>query len=133
MLTEFREAIQAQLEAAIGIPFVAGTINGPVGDRNIGCVWVASVNNMDDLIDVQTIDLRVRAFRQWKQETTPGYQPEHVEALETLAEQVQTGLAAIQASLASVWYFHVVGVELDLETMGVEASLIAYQQNPMAA
>src|SRR5215204_3921738 len=131
-LTTFREAVQTELQTDLGITFVGGTITGPVDDRDIGCVWIASMQPMEDAV-VQAIDLRVRVFKLWRQpDSYPSLDPS---ALETLAEQVQASLVDIRASATiratGVWFLQsVASVEIDPETYGVEAQIIAARQNP---
>lgn len=128
MLTAFRNALMDQLATALGVEVVAGIINQPLEDRSIACVWIASVGEVSDAVQLETIDARIRVFRQWKQQSTIDMAEDDVAALETLAETLQTTLKTIQTT-AGPWMFRVTGVELDLGSMGVEAAVLATHEN----
>ena len=135
-LTEIRQAVQDELAADMApIAFWAGRIDGPVEDRDVGCVWVNTLAPTDDVI-VQAIDVRVRVFKLWRQPDS--YPALDTSVLEDLAEQIQAALNDLRVAAAirdaGAWFLQdMPSVEIDPETWGVEASVIALRHSPFHA
>jgi hypothetical protein len=129
--TAFREKLQADLAAALGIEFVGGPVAGPVEDRNVGCVWWETKRPWGGDFNVEEDTFRVRVFRLWKQDqgmTTQG----NVVPLEEDAEKLEAALIAIVGALGQ-GFFNVVQVSPDYDRQYVEAVLTAYDWNRSAA
>jgi hypothetical protein len=124
--------VQDELERDLGITFYGGTINGPIDDRDVGCVWIASLAPMEDAV-VQAVEVRIRVFKRWRQpDSYPSLDPSE---LEDLAEQVQASLVDIRTSEAvrnsGAWFLQTIAsVEIDPDTYGIEATMVAARANP---
>lgn len=128
-LTSFRQAVQDELQKDLGITFVAGMLTAAANDRTIGCVWAAGIREGSD-INTEEIVLHARVFTQF--EATQGYKQGDIDQLEQLAEQLQTALRDKQATLGP-WFFRVTEVELLIEEHGVQATIVAVDDNLFAA
>jgi hypothetical protein len=128
-LTDFRRALQAELQYVMGIEFFGGMISGPVPDRDVGCCWTAGFAPSEDNEYVAAVDVRVRVLLR-----TPGATEEFSrrdpDLLETAGEDLAMALQAVKATLSGAWFFSVRAFELDLEENGVEAALLVYRRNP---
>lgn len=133
-LTDFRVNLQDYLQAQLGIEFVGGMIDGPVEDRKIGCAWTASVEEWPDDVLLEQINVSVRIFLPWRQPQGTTNPTPAVRDLEQLAEDLQVILKPVQAAASGgtlgPWQFRLTGVEIDLETNGIEGSIQALQSNP---
>lgn len=125
--TLFRENIQETLAVALGIEFVGGRIDGPIADRDIGCVWWDSKTPAGNVSDeVNTYGVRV--FKLWSQ-PNQGMTTEHnVVPLEDDAEALEVALHTVLASQGH-WFFTVTEVRADYDGQFVEATLTAYDAN----
>lgn len=133
--TATRQLVQTELASILGIAFVGGRVDGPIEDRDLGCVWTSTIAPADD-ITVQNVDIRVRVFKQWKlNDLATGDEELLLAALEALAEQVQAALSTIKASgsmlATGAWFLQTIpDIEIDTESAGIEASVIVARANP---
>jgi hypothetical protein len=125
--TLFRENIQAALAVALGIEFVGGRIDGPVEDRDIGCVWWDSKTPAGNVSEeVNTYGVRV--FSRWARPNQGMTTAENVVPLENTAEALEVALKAVLA-IEGHWFFTVTEVRADYDGQFVEATLTAYDAN----
>jgi len=129
-LTDFRVALQNSLSTAMGIEFRSGMIEGPVEDRTVGCVWTAGVREWDQDVNLEQVFVMVRIFKQWRQQQ--GFANTQVSELETLVESLQDTLKPLQAQFQGMWQFRLQEIEIDLETSGLEATLVCLRDNRFA-
>lgn len=128
-LSDFRQGVQDELQADLGITMVAGVREGRSEDRDIGYVWVDRIAEDGTDVNLEVISLTVRVFKQWKiQEGT--HRP--VEAFEALIEAVQLSLKDKQTQLGP-WFFRVTEILPDYEDMYITATVEARQDNAFAA
>jgi len=122
--TTFRQAVQTELAADLGIDVVGGIREGRSEDRSIGYVWVARVGDAPVVLD-EIITLGARIFLQWKQQ-----QGTHrdVTAIEDLIYAIQASLRDKQTTLGP-WMCHVSECVPDYENMHVTATIVGYQSN----
>ena len=129
----FREAVRAELETDLQIPFKSGLITFLEGTGSVrgdvGCVWVAGYRENGDSVQEQIIDLRVRVYRKFIQVRDPLNAIDPT-ALEDTAELVESALRDKQAAQFGVWFFRPVSTEIDLATQGVEVTVTAIRANP---
>src|SRR3954451_22817238 len=125
--TLFRESIQETLAVALGIEFVGGRVDGPIEDRDIGCVWWENktpAGNVSEEINTYG----VRVFKLWSQPNA-GMTTEHnVVPLEDNAEALEVALQAVLATTEH-WFFTVSELRVDYDGQYVEATLTAYDAN----
>jgi hypothetical protein len=125
--TLFRENIQAALAVALGIEFVGGRIDGPVEDRDIGCVWWDSKTPAGNVSEeVNTYGVRV--FKLWARPNQGMTTAENVVPLENTAEALEVALNTVLA-IEGHWFFTVTEVRADYDGQFVEATLTAYDAN----
>jgi hypothetical protein len=126
-LTGFREAVQAELQVDIGIDFVPGVLVGPVEGRPLGCVWCAGKKEADDNVGDEIIEVHVRAFQAVVLPQDPTV-PVDPGPLEELADQIVAALKDKQTAFGP-WFTRITELELDMETQGLEITLIGRQEN----
>jgi hypothetical protein len=127
-LTSFRLALQAYLKTTFSFEFESGQLEGPIEDRTVGCCWTVSVSEWPEDVQLEQITVGVRIFKQWQQQQ--GLPNPSISDLEDLAETLQEALKPVQTTLGSAWQFRLTQVELDLETNGIEGTIVALQPNP---
>jgi len=130
-MATLRQGIRAELATDLGIQMVDGMLNAPAGiaRRDLGCVWVPGFGEKDDDVDTQMIDVRIRIYQQKIEQRNPE-DPVDPTKLEDFAEAVELALRDKQAGQFGVWFFRVRATEIDLESQGVEMSVIAMRANP---
>lgn len=128
-LTDVRLGLQGYLTTALSVRMVAGVIEGPVADEDIGCVWVTGGQSAGDA-ESEIVTVHVRLFRRFSPDTPELRDPA---ALEADVDKVKTALKATQAGLAGAWFFLVNEWELDLETNGTEYVVTCWRTDPFAA
>ena len=129
--TLFRQALQADLALAFGFDFVGGPVNGPIDDRDVGCVWWESKRPFPRDGNEEENIYRVRVFKLWKQDkgmTTQG----NVVPLEDDAEALEAALKAVLTTVGHQ-FFTVTEVIPNYSEQYVEAALVAYDRNRSAA
>lgn len=126
-LTTFRKAVQDELAADLGITFVPGLLEGPIENRDLGCVYAAGKSEVSDHVDDELIELRVRVFKRYQQQVDPEL-PLDPSALEALVESVQNALDDKQTTLGP-WFLRVTRAEIDLEAQGIEVTVVGWQAN----
>lgn len=125
---DLRSEIQTRLSDAIGIKFVAGVIQGPVMNRELGCVFFNRVDEDGENVLVQTMRLTARAFQKWINQTDPNLElPYDPSKLERWTELMQVTLAP--GVDLGPWQVRVTSVLADYDVQGVEASILAYSYN----
>lgn len=128
--TLFRTNIQTTLAAALGVEFVGGRIDGPVADRDIGCVWWDNKQPSGNVSD-ETNTYGVRVFKRWAQDQ--GMTTDlNVVPLEDDAEALEAALKSV-LTVEGHWFFTVTEVRADYDNQYVEATLVAYDQNRSSA
>ena len=131
--TTFRLALMSHLQAELGVEFLPGIITGPSVDRDIGCCWTVGITPFEDNALVAVVQVHARVLQKTPGVLdTPALVEEAMAGLEDLSEAMSAALLAIKYSLAGVWYFRVLNLEMDLEENGVEATLQAFRDNPAA-
>ncbi len=125
-LTSFRQAVQDELQADLGVAMVAGIREGRSEDRDIGYVWVETIADDGSDVQVRVITVGVRVFKQWKAQ-----QGTHrdVTAIEELMESVLASLKDKQTALGP-WFFRVPEIVPNYEDMHVTATIVARDANP---
>ena len=133
-LADLRTGLRAELATDLGIEMLDGMIDAPAGipRRDLGCVWIAGYGEMDDRVQTQVIDVRVRIYKQ-KVERRSVEQAVDPQPLEDLAERAELALRDKQAAQYGVWYFRIRRTEIDLESQGIEIELTAWRTNPFTA
>jgi len=127
-LTDIRQGLQDYLQAQLQVRFVAGIIDGPVEDQDIGCAWTTGGARADDA-ESEDVTIHVRLLRQYS-ETTPALRDPA--QLEADVDAVKAALKGIQSSLAGAWFFSVVEWESDLETNATEYVITCRRTDPFA-
>jgi hypothetical protein len=127
-LTDIRSGLQTYLQTTLGYRMVAGIIEGPVEDENLGCVWTTGGQRADDA-ESELVTVHVRIFLQWKQDEPTLRDPA---ALEALVDSVGAALKPIQSGLAGAWFFGIPEWEIDLETNGAEFVVTCRRSDPFA-
>lgn len=133
--TVFREQLQAALATELGIEFVGGPIDGPISDRNAGCVWWESKTPFARDFNIEQNTFRVRVFRLWKQDDGVTTQ-QNVVPLEDDAEALELALQAVLTQIGPTDrtnYFNVNSVTADYGRQYVEAVLLWFTDNRSAA
>ena len=126
-LKTFRLQLQTQFEEAFGFKFVPGRLDGPITDRNLGCVWISQGGELAGDVNTAQLAATVRVFRKFpgQIEPTKPLDPspleEYVELLQATIKDHSTGLGP--------WFQRLVTWEIDPVTQGVEAVIIALEQN----
>lgn len=128
MLTGFREALQAQLADALGIPFKPGMLEGPIENMPaLGCCWISRVNEVSGRVADEQIEARVRVYKRYEQQIDaetpidPSPLEAYVEALQASVQAAQTGLGP--------WYQRLTAAQIDPATQGVEVTIVAWARN----
>ena len=130
-LRQLREALQTELQNDLNIPFVAGKIDGPIENRDLGCAWGAGVEEVAGQVNDQTMLVNVRVFKRWNQQIDPEVPNHDPGPLEDLGEAIQAAIEDKQATLApsAVWFCRVTGFDIDIDTNSVEARVLGYRAN----
>jgi hypothetical protein len=129
--TPFREALAQQVSDVTGMEIVAGVLEGPISGKDLGCVWLGDVAEDEDARDFVLIQAFARLFKQYDADRrgTEAEKPFDPTVLETLADQVQTGLTMMTGQ-HGIWYCRVEGVTFMLDVQGVEILMVARAANP---
>ena len=128
--TVFREAVAAHLAEALGVRFESGQIAGPIERRDLGCSFPAfEEENSDNTIE-EILTITVRVFQAYVQQTA-AEKPADPAKLEGWSLAIKTALMEPWGSLG-VWFARVTRVEYDMETQGIEVTIIGWQDNPQA-
>lgn len=131
--TTFRTTLEASLAAALAIPFVGAPIEGPVADRDIGCVWWEGKRPMGRDGNEEENYYRIRVFRRWQQQQgLTDDQALLAPALEDSAELLEAALKAVLTTTGHQ-FFTVTEVTADYGRECVEAQILAYDRNRSAA
>lgn len=129
-LSQFRQNVQDELQTDLGIPFVGGKIEGPVGNSDLGCCWAAGKREVPEHVDDEQLELRVRVFVRYEQPIDPEV-PIDTSPLEQLADRIQLSLKDKQTSLG-VWFLRVTDVEIDPDRQALEVGVYGLQRNQFA-
>lgn len=125
-LSEFREALRAELQEDLGVEMVSGMLEG--GElrprRPLGSVW-ASGKELGDPATDEIIEARVRVFPTYQQQRNPE-QPVDPTQLEDIAEAVQVAVADRRTTLGP-WIVTWQRTEIDLEDQAVEVTFTGRQ------
>lgn len=115
------------------VPFVAGRLEGPIDDRDIGCVWFEGTRPNGRAAIVGDHFYRVRVFRRWRQ-TVEGAadEPALHAALLALQAELEAVLAANLGTPPGHDYLVIREVTPDYVQQCVEAQVTAVCQNPTA-
>jgi hypothetical protein len=127
-LTNFRQAIEAQLQTALGISFVPGQLRGPIENRDLGCCFPVGVSEVPAHVSDEELSIRARVFKRYQAPTDPEV-PIDPGPLELLAEAIQVAVKAIETSVNGAWFARVVSVTIDTDRQGVEALIVGYGAN----
>lgn len=130
----FRETVQAMFARELGITFVPGVMVGPnqSGDWRGSCALVR-VQEDPGRVAEQQIFLRIRVFAPFDSSgTLSPNTPSDPSAIEDMADKVLQAIARNQTGLGA-WYQRVTSIDIDPDTQGLEAQLMAYSDNPGVA
>lgn len=126
-LTTFRQAVATQVATATGISAV---VNGRVDispERDLVCSWPVEIREVDDQADEEELEVYVRVCKQALQQHDPSV-PLDPAVLETIAEQIQTGLVAGQVA-AGPWFHRPDQITIDVDARTVTARVVGRQYN----
>ena len=126
--TEFREAVRAELEADLGIAFRAGVLDDVEARDDVGCVFWDGRAEMAGQAATEVITLTVRLFKRARRGRQPNTPPDPSE-LEQASQDLILALRDKPNTLGP-WYARVTGVAPDYDSWSVEATVLAYQDNP---
>ena len=128
--TAFRLALAAALEGELGMPVVAGRVDGATKQRAVCCVWpIRRVRPSDHVLE-EDIVLGVRCWMRWR-DPKDADRPIDPTPLEDLSERLLAALSAAQTSLGP-WFLDVQNLSYDVEAQGIEATVAGRQWNPFA-
>lgn len=130
--TLFREALQADLAEAFDIDFIGGPLEGPIEDRDIGCVWFDSKRPFGRDGNEEENIYRIRVIRLWNQGAQGMTTPAWVVPLEDDAEALEAALRAVLTTVGHQ-FFTVTDVAPNYGRQYVEAAIVAYDRNRSAA
>jgi hypothetical protein len=128
--TDFRLALMAALEPRLGMPVIAGRVDGAIKQRAVCSVWPIRRARASDHQLEEDVTLGVRCWLKWRDQKDPD-RPVDPTPIEELSETLLAALSAVQTSLGP-WYIDVVNVEFDAEAQGIEATVVGRQWNPFA-
>jgi hypothetical protein len=127
-LSSFRQQVAAQIAAAVSVTTVVdGRVEGPVAERDLVCSWPVAVREADGQADEEELEIWVRVCKQALQQHDPAV-PLDPGPLETIVEQIQTGLVAGQTS-SGPWFLRPVELLVDLDARTVTCRVIGRQYN----
>ena len=126
--TTFRQSLMTTLETALSIPFVPGKLEGNPGRGDIGCVFPGGFSEVEDDVSLQQTTMFARVFKKPDARRREPQKPIDPTELETLADAIPAALDDVQTS-AGPWYFRVVSVEIDMDTLGIEAVITGWEAN----
>ena len=130
-----RAELSARIRGRDGDPmrFEAGRLEGPIDDRDVGCVWFEGTRPHSRAGIVGEHYYRVRVFRRWRQTVEQGNDGGAVHAaLLELQRDLEAALASQLAGTPGHDYYVVREVSPDYVGQHVEAQLTAFCDNPTA-
>lgn len=130
---DFRASLQASLAAVLQIDFQPGPIEGPLTDRNLGCVWWERKRPFSRDGNLEEDFYVVRVFKLFKLDQG-AIEPRQTiaEHLEDVAEELEAALQAVLTT-SGHWFFNVLEVAPNYTQQAVEARLTAYDRNRSSA
>jgi hypothetical protein len=128
-LGAFRLAVQAKLQTELGIEFVGGKLEGPMGERDIGCCWPEGASESEETIVIQNLQVRARVFKQYNRSEEPET-PQDPADLEALVLAMQTSLNDRQLlGVGGEYFARVTEVDVDVDRNMVDARIVSYGAN----
>lgn len=132
-LTLFRQAVQTQLQTALGIEFVPGRVDGPVQRQDLGCVWPVGVVEREENVGEQILTVQARVFKKYVENARDSSKPYDPVELEQLQDDATEALDDIQTTAAGVWFFRVTEREILYDDRGVELTILGWSANDFSA
>lgn len=130
-LTTFRQAVAADIAAALGIARVIdGRVEGPAEREDIVCSWPVGKTESRDSAHLEEIEVAVRVLKAFRQERDPK-KPHDPAPLEAALEAIQAGSSDIQAS-AGPWFWRPVELTIDMDAQAVDVRVVGTQWNQFA-
>lgn len=127
-VTAFRQAVMDVLSAQLGMPVIAGRVDGAIKARRVCCVWPIRRTRPADHVLEEDIVLGVRLWARWRDPKDPD-RPVDPTPLEELSETFLLALGAVQTSLGP-WQIDIQNLSFDVEAQGLEATIAGRQWNP---
>jgi hypothetical protein len=128
--TVFRDQLTLFLAEATGVRFEHGMIEGPVERRDVACTFPITEEEFDENTTMEVVTVGVRFYQAYVTQTAVE-KPVSPAKLEAWSMQVKEALRDPWGSLG-VWYCRVTRTEYDLETQGVQFTIIGWQENPQS-
>lgn len=114
------------------MPFVEGRLEGPIDDRDVGCIWFEGTRPNARAAIIGDHYYRVRVFRRWRQDHGAG---EESATLHRSLLALQRDLeAALAANLVTPGHDYMIVREVspDYREQVIEAQITAVCSNPTA-
>ena len=128
-VTAFRQALAADLAAALGITFLEGKLEGPqTGAVDIGCTWPGTIQRDSADANRQEIFVFARVFKVFAIQRTPETPLPDPVLLEALAETVQTTIRANRTA-NGMWFMWLERIDFDMESNSFTCLIGTTQQN----
>lgn len=126
-MTSFRQTVAAQVATAVSI---ATVVDGRVDvspERDLVCSWPSEIREIDGQADEEELEVFVRVCKQALQQHDPAV-PIDPGPLETIGEQIQTGLVAGQTT-SGPWFLRPDQILFDTDARTVTARVVGRQYN----
>lgn len=130
-ISEFRQNVQDMFKNELGISFVPGLLDGPNQTMDwLGSVYVRRIQEDPARIAEQQVFLTMRVYAPFSsQGVISPSEPYDPAPLEEMASKILDAIARNQTGLGA-WFQRVTAIDIDPETQGVQASILAYSSNP---
>jgi hypothetical protein len=127
---QFRQNVQDMFARELDVTFVPGLLEGPNQTPDwLGSCYLRRVQEDAMRVNEQQIFLVVRVFAPFTgQGTLQPTAPADPQPLEEMAMKIQAAISRNQTGLGA-WFQRVQAIDIDPETMGVQASVFAYSSN----